>query len=382
MKHILISYDYFFPGFKAGGPIQSLVNLVLLLQKDYKVSVFTGAYDLNENNPYQRIKLNEWNAVLLPGTSTSIDVWYADTQKLRYKDVVNTLNFIKPDIIYINSMYSLQFLIYPLFAIKKLNLKTRIVICPRGMLQNGALQVKALKKKLFLKCFKGSGLLNNVYWHATNQEEKKDIKKHFPVYSNITVASNIPKLPYKIFSKSIKETGKLKLIYLSLISEKKNLHLLLQVLSKSVVGITLDIYGPIKDKSYWENNCTSLIKELGGRVEHKGEIQPLHVQEKFEQYHALALLTKGENFGHAIYECLSVGRPVITSYFTPWNKLTEKKAGWNVDILNLDQIAELLNELAYMDESTYESFTNGAHNIAEEYYYNQNFHKAYAECFF
>ncbi len=381
MKHILISYDYFFPGYRAGGPIQSLVNLVNLFQKEYKVSIFTSVYDLNEQEPYLNIKINDWNKIYLLDASDAIDVYYADTKKIGFKEVKEVIQFLKPDIIYINSIYSLFFLIYPLLVIRKLSLDTEIIICPRGMLQSGALQVKALKKKIFLNCFKISGLLNRVCWHATNEEEKGDIIKCFPVYKKISVASNIPKIPISKIINTSKKKGELKLVYLSLISEKKNLHLLLQVLNKVGRGITLDIYGPIKDENYWKVNCLPLLERLVGRVSYKGDIQPIEVQHKLMEYDALILLTKGENFGHALYESLSVGRPIITSNYTPWMDLELKNAGWNVDIGNLQHVVELINTLSNLDNDNFELYTKGAYNLAVQYYYNQNFISAYKDCF-
>ena len=249
------------------------------------------------------------------------------------------------------------------------------------MLQTGALQVKAFKKKIFLKCFKLSRLLNKVSWHATNQEERNDIIKHFPIHGKISVASNIPKTPYNKIVNSTKKVGELKLVYLSLISEKKNLHLLLQILSKVENRVTLDIFGPIKDKNYWEEKCIPLLTGLVGRVVYKGDIKPIDVQPTLLKYDALALLTKGENFGHALYESLSVGRPIITSNFTPWMDLEFKKAGWNVDIFNLLQVEILLNKLSLLDKDKFDFYTNGAYNLAVNYYNSQNFVSAYKDCF-
>jgi len=380
LKHILISYDYFYPGYKAGGPIQSLVNLVILLQNDYKISVLTGAYDHNETSPYENIKINDWNKVYLPNNLQPVNVWYADTKQLSYKTIKQIIKDTRPDIVYINSMYSLFFMLYPLIVLKRLKISSIATICPRGMLQDGALQVKAGKKEYFLKALKFFGLLNNISWHATNLEEKNDINLYFP-NNNITVAHNIPKIPLYLRKDSQKVKGKLNLIYLSLISEKKNLHLLLQVILKSDTGVTLDIYGPVKDNKYWNDNCVPLIDKLKHRVTYNGDILPLYVQDKLSEYDALALLTKGENFGHALYESLSVGRPIITSYFTPWNTLEKENAGWNVDINNLDKIANLFNWLILLDKNEFDKYCKGAYSLAEEYYNSQNFMESYNLCF-
>lgn len=381
MKNILFSYEYFYPGFKAGGPIQSLVNLIQLLNKNYSIYVLTSAFDLNEIIAYENIKNNDWNFVMLPGANCSINVWYADKKGQNYKTIKTLIADLKPDIIYINSMYSLQFMLFPLLAINNLNYPTKAIICPRGMLQNGALQVKPLKKKIFLKGLRLSGLVSKISWHATNEEEKKDISYQFLKSQQITIAHNVPKIPYDKAVNNNKQIGKLNLIYLSLISEKKNLHLLLRGLLQSDNGVSLDIYGPIKDEKYWDQECEPLLDFLKGRVFYKGNIEPINVQNKILEYDALILLTKGENFGHALYESLSVGRPIITSCFTPWNNLEENEAGWNVDIQQIETITSLLNSIVKIDNNTFQKYCEGAHNLAKEYYYNQNFKDSYSEVF-
>ena len=79
-------------------------------------------------------------------------------------------------------------------------------------------------------------------------------------------------------------------------------------------------------------------------------------------------MTKGENFGHALFESLSAGRPVITSNFTPWNKLAEKKAGWNVDIYNAEECVNSLNEIKALDQDEYARYCSGAYCIAKDYF--------------
>ena len=61
LPKILIIYEFFDPAYKAGGIIQSLRNMINLLQNDYEFHVITGAYDLNELQPLKGIQVNEWN---------------------------------------------------------------------------------------------------------------------------------------------------------------------------------------------------------------------------------------------------------------------------------------------------------------------------------
>ena len=78
---LLIFYDYFYPAYKAGGPVQSLTNLALSLQHGYAISVITGAHDLNDDRVLTNIKTNCWSEVMLPTASAVINVWYAADRK-------------------------------------------------------------------------------------------------------------------------------------------------------------------------------------------------------------------------------------------------------------------------------------------------------------
>lgn len=362
---LVIFYDHFYPAYKAGGPIQSLINLIQIMHVEYKIFVFTSAFDLNESTMLKGIQTDVWDKIKLPLIDEEISVWYAGKGKMLKTDVQKSIRMADPDFIYLNGMFSYRFVLIPLLCIKKI----KIVICPRGMLQKGALAGKKIKKKIYLNFLKISGLCKKVIWHATNEEEGNDIKKYFGKNATIVTVGNIPKKPVNEVKYKLKNVGEVNLIYLSLISEKKNLLQVIDIISKLNEQISLDIYGPIKDKIYWEK-CQKLINKSNGKVVFKGDVVSEKVQELFSKYHALILLTKGENFGHALYECLSVGRPIITSYFTPWNDLINKKAGWNVDISNTESIERTLISLKNMEQSSYDLFCNGAYLLANEYFNN------------
>jgi glycosyltransferase involved in cell wall biosynthesis len=117
------------------------------------------------------------------------------------------------------------------------------------------------------------------------------------------------------------------------------------------------------------------------QVHYKQELDPFKVQETLAGYDAMILLTTGENFGHALFENMSIGRPVITSYFTPWNELQLKKAGWNVNISLPGTITALLDELAKKDTTEWEQFCRQAHAVASNYFNGQGLPEKYKQLF-
>lgn len=375
-------YEYFYPGYKAGGPIQSLVNMVQALEQVYIFKIITSAYDLNSENTYEGVQLDTWNSMQLPGSNLSVNVWYDSTKKPSLKKMQSVILSCGADAVFINGFYTPQFL-YPLVLKKMGRLKKQaIIVSPRGMLQAGALAIKPTQKKIYLALLKLLGLCRHISFHATTNDEATDIVKIFGNKPFVAIAGNVPKLPMENIADTIKKEHSLKLVYLSVITPKKNLLLLLQQVKDCKQQIGLHIYGPIKEDWYWKK-CTDEMLNLPPNVlvEYKGDMPAHIVQQTLKQYDALVLLTKGENFGHALYESLSVGTPVLTSFFTPWNSLQEKNAGWNIDIEDNRTIATTIDELALTNNEQWNRFRHGALQVATAYYFGQSFVKDYSHLF-
>ncbi len=381
---LLILYDYFIPGFKAGGPIQSLSNMVALLHDKYDFRVITQGYDLNTSAPYDNIVLNEWNNLYLEESTEPIPVFYTKKGGLDFVAMHRLINQIKPNLVYINGIYTFRFSLQPLllsyFTIG--NLGYKIVVCPRGMLQQGALSVKPFKKKSYLLFLKLSGILKHILWHATNIEELEDIRHFLGNDFKAQIAHNIPRKPVTQVRSSNKKEGELHLVYLSLIAEKKNLDLLIRILLLCKGNISLDIYGPIKEPEFW-HTCQDLIKQAPANIiiKYKGLVQPQNVQETLANYHALALLTKGENFGHALVESLGVARPIITSANTPWHFLEEKKAGWILPIDDIKLAAQKMEAICNLNEHRFMEYNHGAYQVVKQYFADNDFEQEYKQLF-
>lgn len=383
LKKILIIYEFFTPAYKAGGIIQSLRNMINLLQNDYEFHVITGAFDLNELQLLDGIKVNEWNKMQI-ADNTSVNIWYDDKKSLDLIKMKKLINSVSPDIIYINGFMHIAFLLNPLMVIKYADLRfKKIIVAPRGMLQDGAVSTKSFKKKYYLKLIQLLGLTKNIYWHITSTNELDSIKHYFPhSAARYTLAGNIPQKPVKQIISSNKQLGSLSLVYASIITEKKNLYYLLEALKFGKSEIHLSIYGVIKELTYW-NQCNLLIQQLPKNIKvvYKGDYQPQQIQSIISEYDALVLLSKGENFSHAIFEALGAGRPVISSHFTSWNNLTNDQAGWNFTIDNQSKTAESIDQLAVLNNNEWMLYCNGAHLLAKKYLAKQDFKNDYKQLF-
>lgn len=340
-RDIVFVYDHFYPDYSAGGPVTSLANLANLIGSSASIRILTSAYNYSTGKKFEGIQVNQWTKY------NNFTVWYADSNS----SIDLAIASLTPGTtVYLNGIFSRS------YFLRILNSRVRvtnsrvgvptnldIIVSPRGMLQRGALQNKYLKKFLYLKFLQITNKLKGVRWHATDSEEQSDIRKHFGKEADVTVIPNVPRLPAESNIPLEKTPGRLKLVCFSLISRKKNVRFIIDVLNSSnIAGITLDIVGPVKDPGYW-SECQDSIRQSNGNVNYIGDIDPTKVNELLSRYHLFVLPTHGENFGHAVVEAMSSYRPVLISEHTPWKDVTPFNGGFSLPLQSsqwLDRLKE------------------------------------------
>lgn len=347
-KKILILNGQYLPGYKGGGPIQSCVNMVENLSNKFDFYVLTADRDFKSEEPYENIKINEWNKV------GSAKVYYMSPDKQTLKGFEKTLNEIDFDIMYLNGFFSPIFTIKPLILRKLGKLKTKkVILTPRGDFTGGC-ENKKLKKYSYIYLCKIIGLYKGLLWHATSELEKKDIKNKFKKADIFTVTN----LPAKYVPKKLtleKNHGELKLVFISRIFPKKNLKFALEVLKEIKEGnIIFDIYGPMEDKEYWVE-CEKVIKEMPSniKVTYKGEVLHSDIENVFSKYHAFFFPTLGENYGHVIVEAMMSNCIVILSKgVTPWNDYINR-LDVGAYLENKSDFIEIIKKLIYMNNKEF-----------------------------
>ena len=351
---MLITYNWFLPAFKAGGPIQSLANLVRQTSDEYSYYILCSNQEYNEDAPLQDVVADQW--VDFEGKAR---VYYLSRKNTRVSNIKRIIRDISPDVIFANGMFSLPFAIAPLLCNASIK-----IFSARGMFHPGALSQKKWKKKLFLALFRVSGLDEKVVFHATDLNEKAFIEQRLGSKVVVKIAGNFPRIVSPC-SAPPKHAGALVLGSISLISPMKNHLLVIRALANTTAGITYNIYGPVKDPAYWDD-CRREIDKLPANVEvrYLGDMPPAAIETTMQQFHYFILPSKSENFGHAIFEALTAGRPVITSFNTPWNKLAEHSAGANVDIEKIDSITRAIETAAAQHQDEYEIWQQSARDFA------------------
>jgi glycosyltransferase involved in cell wall biosynthesis len=205
-----------------------------------------------------------------------------------------------------------------------------------------------------------------VSWHASTDLEADEIRRAVGTDSTVRVAPEIirqrPPQP-----SAPKEVGRVRLIFASRITPKKNLAYLLQVLRKVRGEVILTIHGPIQHPDYWDR-CKRLIDALPSNIQvtYEGPLTHERLQARLQSCHFVALPTLSENFGHVIIEAMLAGRPVIISDATPWRELAASGAGWDLPIgLAAEETwCEVIDRCVQMDDAVYRRMSTSANEHA------------------
>ena len=346
-KRILICMDWYEPGFKAGGPIRSVVNIVNALKDEFEFYILTSAFDLGETEPYPNIEADQWF------DKDGVIIKYMSKTNMKPSAIKANILEINPDLLYLNSLFSRLYTLAPLSLVRKIP----VVIAPRGMLGGGALEIKRFKKLLFLRMAKWMRFYKQVIWHASTVKEEAEIKAVFGSSAEVVVARNIPTTQQLKMEDITTErnTGEVRFVFISRISKKKNLHLAVHALRTINADrpVKFDIYGNIEDADYYKK-FRSYIQSYGNvTIAYHGALNPKDLPKTFLYADYFILPTKHENFGHAIVESWANGCPVILSQNTPWRNLKEKKIGWDVDLNNPTELIEAVQEAADMPPEKY-----------------------------
>ena len=368
-KITVFTYSYP-PGYLGGGPTRSVHGLVEALGEDFRFSVVTSALDgPTATQPMPSVTPDQWT------TRGRARVWYESRPRMTARTIARLLRSSQPDVVYLNSLFSLRFGILPLVVARLRARQAVVALAPRGELAPGALALKTTKKMVFLALFRRLGLHRTVVWHASTELEKADIEREFGPGVNCFTAIDlhgdlfatpadpapadaIPATP------GPERTGN-SLVFFSRISPKKNLVTAIQALAQLPADVHLSVAGPIEDAAYWAQ-CRKVITGLDdpGRVRYAGEVAGADVVGFLEKFDLMVLPTLGENFGHVVLEALAAGTPVIVGRGTPWQQIEPAGAGWLCDPADPGSIAALIERFRALPPDGRARMRTAARNLA------------------
>lgn len=355
-----MTIDWFLPGTNSGGPVRSYANMISHLEDDFEFYVITRDTDYCSDRPYDTINPNTWNKI-----DPNTNVYYFSNTQLNIPNLKKIINEVDAEILMVNGIYSWYFSILPVLLYSK---KRKIIVSARGMLNPQAFLTRAKRKLFFLQFANKLKFYKNVSFHATNEIEKNYIANRIKTFSEIKVASNLPrKITQRQFSKT-KKGKPVRFVSLGRISPEKGLLRALRYLEHIDSEIIFDIFGPIYHDSYWQE-CKKLIDRLPKNIsiEYKGIIDSDEVLKTLSNYDFFMFFTEGENFGHVILESFSAGLPVIISNKTPWQDLKKINVGWALNVDDEVEVLSTIKEAISMANETYLKMSQSAKAFAIEF---------------
>lgn len=368
---ILIVAAGFLPGKKYGGPPVSVDNFCSLMQQS-DVYIVTSNHDMGQQTPYADIE-EGWN------DRGNCKVLYLPDSQYTKKRFEQVIREVQPDTIYLQGLF--QSCVVPMLRLaRKYNIRT--VLAPRGELCAGAMR-KKYKKYPYILALHMFGLLKNVEFQSTSEEETRGIRKFLKASDKrIWFLTNIPSVPRCQYRSAEKKAGQARLIFLSRIVSKKNLDYALDCLKTVDSDIVFHIYGSLEDAAYWKF-CQDKIAQLPENVtvEYKGLLGHDAVHETFAGYDAFLFPTKSENYGHVIAESLVVGTPVIISDQTPWLDMEQNQAGWAIPLSAPETFSEKIEQLAALDAEAMAQMREHTRQYAENAMQLEQLRAKYTACF-
>jgi glycosyltransferase involved in cell wall biosynthesis len=354
---VLILIGAFWPGHDSAGPNLSVKAMCQALGDEFDFLLV--ARDRPFGAASAMIDSSRWHDL---GWAT---IHYLTVGKRGAEGLAALLRDTPHDLLYVNGFFDREFTI-PAMLARRLGKapRTPVILSPRGEFSSGALGLKGARKSLYLAITRALGLAKGVTFHVTSDEEADDVRAAFPRNPVETITNIRP-----LFALPERAPGNLfRVAFLGRISPVKGLDVALEALALVKARVDFTIFGPISDRAHWAR-CEELIAALPANVtaHRAGELANNDVAETMAKQDLLLLPSRSENFGHAIFEALGAGTPVVIGDRTPWRGLEAAKAGFDIALPNPAAIAAAIDSLATMPPDEYAGWRAGARAMAERF---------------
>ncbi len=163
--------DWYVPGYKAGGPIKSVKDMIQLLADYFQIHVITRNTDWMDSIPYE-MESDKWV------DQQGVKVMYLSGSYLSFN--LNLVKKLSPDdVVFFNGIYSPFFNSFPIIRLLLKTRRAKTIISARGMLNPNALALKPFRKKVILRLMKFLGVERKCVFHAASELEEKSILNVF-----------------------------------------------------------------------------------------------------------------------------------------------------------------------------------------------------------
>lgn len=365
---ILTFVDHYLPGWKAGGPTQSIFGLTSMMPSQFAFWVVTRDRDHLDRTPYPGIQPRRWRQV------GKTQVLYVPPLSENIRNLARVAKDVGPDLIYLNSLFSRMTVRCLVARRLRMMPQVPVVLAPRGEFARDALRLKYYKKLPFLRLATSLGLLDGLTWQASSELEREDIVAQLSGARSISVSPNVVVAADVVNPQSVHEApiallrkapGEARFLFLSRISRMKNLGFALKAMASLSGKVVFDIIGPVDDQQYWDQ-CRAIIQTLPQNVavHYLGPLPHAEVRGAIQKYDFFVLPTLGENFGHVIYESLSAGCPVLLSDRTLWSAIEQANAGWVIPLAQERRWSSVMQQCVDMGGEQYARMAIDATGLA------------------
>jgi glycosyltransferase involved in cell wall biosynthesis len=360
---VLACLASFWPGYDSTGPNISLKAFCEALCDEFDIRILARIPVKLERMP--DFDLHAWH------DRGFAKVRYLKGGRVGAAGLRRVLSETPGEVIMLNSFFDRTFTI-PTLAMRRAGLIPRrpVLLAPRGEFSEGALSLKAPQKSYYRKLVHAADLLGDSHLVATSELELADIRKQFP-RAEVSLIPNFRGLFPLPHRQPRPADAPLQLVFLGRISRVKGLDFGLQAIAASKRRIRFNIYGLLQDQDYWQH-CQALAAAMpdGITVDYHGEVANDQVAGIIARHDAMLLPSLSENFGHAIFEALASGTPVIIGDRTPWRGLVARQAGWDLPVGDQAAFVDALRTLADFGPDERTAWQQGARACAEDHVRN------------
>lgn len=357
---IVILIGPLWPGHEAAGPNISIRAMCKSLCEKYDFRIIA------RDRPFGAVAPLAANGVWYDIGFAQIS--YLTVGRFGPRNLLAYISEQNPSLIILNSFFDPEFTL-PVLLARRIGRFRGIpcIISPRGEFSKGALSLKRYKKAVFRTLAKSIGLHAGIHIHATSDEEVSDCVRALPDHP-VSYVDNFRELFDLPLHISADKNGPIRLIFIGRISPVKGLDIALRAMHHTTSPVNLSIYGPVGDLEHWQR-CQELIETLPAHADATwhGEIANDDAPAALAAHDLFVMPSLSENFGHAIFEALASGTPVIIGDKTPWRGLAAIFAGWDLAVGDHQAIAHRIDAFAQMSSDEQLAWRKGAREKARSW---------------
>lgn len=358
---VVVFAPYYPPAYRAGGPVKSVSQLVRAPANPFPTLVVSRNWDLGARSRLRR-QANTW---LDTGEER---IWAFDRGIGPYLRSLLAVARLKPQLVYVNSLFDPWTAAAPALAWRVVGSRRSIlVIAPRGQTGAEALAKSAFRKRLFLRFWRRLARHERVIVHVASEQERRDVEQLFGKVEVVVRPNDVgPLLPLLA---SPEGGADVRAVFLGRLVPIKGLLEMLRSLQTVDCPFSLDVYGPFEDERYLQL-CRQEAARLPNSVSvsFKGPLASDAVRQCLARYDVMLNPTRGESFGQAIGESLSVGTPVAVTDVTPWTAWIDQELGGR--IVRGDEWAHVVEAMSTLDAEAWRDLRHGARRAYEHWWHD------------